>query len=159
MAKYEIKLDHIADVVAYVALPEAIGASGWGIRLFFAVVGENGYVKGENLNAKILPRGEDAALIRADNCFELNVRIVLQTDDNALIYASYGGISDMTEEEANSFLTGSLPPNLNLFTTPRFETAHENYQWLTRIQAVGRGSVEPEGDLFKVSYSWYALNA
>jgi hypothetical protein len=159
MSKYEIKLDHICEVVAYVSAPVPVGRSSWGTRLFFPVIGEDGYVNGPKLQAKIRPLGEDAALIRIDNCFELNVRIVLETNDNAMIYASYGGVIDMTQEEVNRFLGGELPPNLKLFTTPRFETGHENYQWLTRIQAVGRGSVEPEGDRFKVSYSWYGLTA
>ncbi len=52
---------------------------------------------------------------------------------------------------------GELPTRLKLYPTPRFETSHEKYQWLNRIQVVGRGSVEPEGDRFKVTYSWYAL--
>lgn len=159
MSKYEINLDHICDVVAYVSAPVPLGPSSWGTRLFFPVVGEDGYFNGPKLQGKIRPLGEDAALIRVDNCFELDVRIVLETDDNAMIYASYRGVIDMTEEEVNRFLGGELPPNLKLFTTPRFETAHENYRWLTRIQAVGRGTVEPEGDRFKVSYSWYAMTA
>ncbi len=158
MSKYEIKLDHICDVVAFVSAPAPIGSSSWGTRLFFPVIGEDGYVDGPKLQAKIRPLGEDAALIRFDNCFELNVRLVLETNDNALIYVTYKGVIDMSEDEANKFLAGELPPNLNLFTTPRFETANEKYQWLTRIQAVGRGSVEPEGDRFRVSYSWYALS-
>ncbi len=63
----------------------------------------------------------------------------------------------MTKEQVDRFLTGDLPKGLVLYTTPRFETSHEKYQWLTRVQVVGRGGVEQEGDRFKVTYSWYAL--
>jgi len=159
MSQYNITLDHICDVVAYVSPPVPIGPSSGGTRLFFPVVGEDGYVDGPKLKGKLLPVGEDAALIRADNCFELDVRIVIETEDKAMIYTTYRGIIDMTEDEVNNFLSGVPPSGLELYTTPRFETAHENYQWLTRIQTVGRGSVEPDGDRFKVSYSWYALTA
>ena len=159
MSQYKINLDHICDVVAYVSPPVPIGPSSRGTRLFFPVVGEDGYVDGPKLKGKLLPLGEDAALIRADNCFELDVRIVIETEDKAMIYTTYGGVIDMTEEEVNNFLSGELPSGLKLYTTPRFETAHENYQWLTRIQTVGRGSVDHAEGRFRASYSWYALTA
>jgi hypothetical protein len=75
-----------------------------------------------------------------------------------MIYSAYRGVVDMTEKQVKKLLSGELPLELELFTTPRFETAHENYQWLTRIQAVGKGSVEPAEERIKVSYSWYELS-
>lgn len=157
MAEYEMKLEHLCEVVAYVAAPILVGPSSWGVRGIHPVVG--GTVKGPKLNGKLQPVGADWALIRADNCIELDVRVVIETDDGALIHTYYAGIVDMTKEEVDKFLAGELPTGLRLYVTPRFETSHENYQWLTRIQAVGRGSVEPEGDGLKVTYSWYVLTA
>ena len=84
---------------------------------------------------------------------------VVETDDGAFIHTHYSGIVDMTKEQADQFRAGDLPKGLSLYTTPRFETSHEKYQWLPRIQVAGRGGVEPEGDRFKVTYSWYALTA
>ena len=63
----------------------------------------------------------------------------------------------MTKEQADGFLAGELPEGPSIFTTPRFETGHENYQWLTQVQVVGQGSAEPDGDRIKVAYSWYVL--
>lgn len=157
MAEYEMKLEPLCEVVAYVTAPIPVGPSSWGTRLIFPVV--EGTVKGPKLNAKFRPFGADWGLIRADNCFELDVRAVLETDDGAFIHTYYTGIIDMTKEQVDKFLAGELPTGLSLYVTPRFETSHEKYQWLTRIQAVGRGSVEPEGDRFKVTYSWYVLTA
>jgi len=157
MAEYEMKLEHLCEVVAYVAAPIPVGPSSWGVRMIFPVVG--GIVKGPMLNGKVRSFGADWGLLRADNCFELDVRAVIETDDGALIHTYYAGIINMTQEQANSFLAGKVPGGLRLYVTPRFETSHENYQWLTRIQVVGRGSVEPEGDRFKVTYSWYVLTA
>ncbi len=54
---------------------------------------------------------------------------------------NYNGIVDMTKEQVEKIMVGGLPHGLDFYVTPRFETSHENYQWLTRIQAVGRGSV------------------
>lgn len=63
----------------------------------------------------------------------------------------------MTKEQVDKIIVGELPHWLDFYITPRFETSNEKNQWLTRIQTIGRGSVEPEGDRLKVSYSWYVL--
>ncbi len=158
MPKYEMNLEHLAEVELYVTGPIPVGPSSWGTRLIFPVGGD-GTVKGPRLNGTLQSFGADWGLVRPDNCFELDVRIVIETDDGAFIHTDYRGLIDMTDEEVGQFLGGQLPTGLNLFTTPRFETSHENYQWLTRIQTVGRGSIEPDGDRVKVTYSWYALAA
>jgi len=158
MPKHEMRLEHLAEVEAYVAAPFPVGSSSWGTRLIFPVV-EAGTVTGERLNGKIHPFGADWGLVRADNNFELDVRILLETHDGAFIHTSYRGIVAMTKEQAAQFLAGELPKGLDLFTTPRFESGHEKYQWLTQVQVVGRGSVEPEGERVRVSYSWYILTA
>jgi hypothetical protein len=158
MAKYEIKLEPLCEVEAYVTAPIPVGPSSWGTRLIFPVVGE-GTVKGPKLNGNIRPFGADWGLIRADNCFDLDVRIVIETPDGAFIHTYYRGVVAMTKDQVDQFLVGELPKGLTIYTTPRFETSHEKYQWLTQIQVVGRGGVEKERDRFKVRYSWYALMA
>lgn len=155
MSEYEIKLEPLCEVVGYVTAPIPVGPSSWGTRLIFPVV--EGTITGPKINGKVRPFGGDWGLIRADNCFELDVRVVIDTDDGAIIHTYYTGIVDMTKEQVDRFLDGELPTGLSLYVTPRFETSHEKYQWLTRIQAVGRGGVEGEGDRFKVSYTWYVL--
>lgn len=155
MAEHELKLEHLCDVEAFVSPPMPVGPSSWGVRLIFPVI--SGAVKGEKLNAKVVGPGADWGLIRSDNCFELDVRVTLETDDGALIYVQYRGVVDMTENQVEQFLTGNLPQGLVLYTTPRFETSHQKYQWLNRVQAVARGGVTPAGDKVRVSYSWYVL--
>jgi len=155
MAGLEMKLEPLCEVEAYVTLPIPVGPSSWGMRLIAPVV--EGTVKGSKINGTIQPVGGDFALIRVDNCLEIDVRAVIATDDGAFIYTYYKGIVDMTAKQVQEFLGGTLPTGLIAYVTPRFETGHENYQWLTRIQAVGRGKFEPAGDRTKVIYSWYAL--
>jgi hypothetical protein len=159
MPKYGMNLDHIAEVEVFVTAPFPVGPSSWGTRLIFPVVGDDGTVKGPRINAKIHPFGADWGLIRADDCFDLDVRAVLETDDGAFIHTDYRGVVDMTKAQADQFRAGDLPAGLTLYTTPRFETSHEKYQWLTRTQVVARGGVEPVGDRVRVTYSWYALTA
>lgn len=155
MAEYKIKLEHLCEVEGYVTAPIPVGPSSWGTRLIFPVV--EGTVRGPKLNGKIRPFGADWGLMRPDNCYELDVRVIIETDDGAFIHTYYNGIIDMTKEQVEKFLGGELPEGLNFYLTPRFETSHEKYQWMTRIQAVGRGSAEMEVDRIKVNYSWYIL--
>jgi len=157
MARYEMRLEPLCEIVAYVSAPIPVGPSSWGIRMIAPIV--EGTVEGPRIKATFLPVGADFLLIRADNCLELDVRAALKTDDGAFIYAYYHGIVDLTEAQVQEFLAGRLPAGPELYVTPRFETGHPNYQWLARVQAVGRGSVEPAGDRIKVSYSWYILAA
>jgi hypothetical protein len=56
----------------------------------------------------------------------LDVKITLETDDGAIIHATYSG--------RLQFDTGAV------FATPLFATGDERYQWLTRIQAVAKGT-------------------
>ena len=157
MASYDIKLEPLCEVEAYVkAIP--VGPSSWGIRVVAPVV--EGTVEGPKIKGKLHPVGGDWGLIRADQCLELNVRALIETDDGAIIHTEYHGVADFGQEAVEAFLQrGEISEEVDLFVTPRFETSHETYRWLTRIQAVGRGSVEQEGDRFKVTYSLYALTA
>lgn len=87
MAKYEMKLEHLCEVVAYLTPPIPIGPSSWGVRLIFPIV--EGTVKGPRLKGKCQPFGADWGLIRGDNCLELDVRLVIETEDGALIHTYY----------------------------------------------------------------------
>ncbi|MEW5980127.1 MAG: DUF3237 domain-containing protein [Acidobacteriota bacterium] len=156
MPKYSISLEHLAELSALVGWPIAVGHSGRGVRLILPVI--EGSVTGEKLNGRVCPVGADWALIRADNCMELDVRALVETEDGAKIHISYTGIIDMTKEQVEQMMAGqALTPAPSTFTTPRFETGHEHYSWLNRIQAVGRGTAEPEEKGLRVCFSWYVL--
>ena len=155
MARYDVKLEPLCEVVAYVTPPIPVGPSSWGVRMVFPVI--EGTVEGSRIKGKLRPVGGDYLLARADNCLELDIRGVIETDDGAIIYTHYHGISELTEEQMKQFLAGELVEGSSLYVTPRFETGHEKYQWLTHVQAVGRGGAELEGDRLKVTYSWYVM--
>ena len=152
--KRGIMLRVVQGVANVIFMPFTVGG---GIRTIGPVVG--GTVKGPRLNGKIRPPGADWLLIRPDNCAELDVRIVIETDDGANILVFYAGMSALTQEQVDGFLAGEVPEGVDIYVAVRFETGHEDYQWLTRLQAVGRGSIEPDVDGIKVTYSWYALAA
>ena len=155
MPKYELSLPLLCEVTVYDDLPIAVGASSWGTRSIAPVLG--GTVVGPRLNGTIRSFGADWGIVRADDCFELDVRLLIDTDDGALIHAYYRGLVPMTPEETEQFLSGTIPDGLDFFVTPRFETGDERYSWLTRLLAVGRGGVVVEEDRLLVTYTWYEL--
>ena len=70
----------------------------------------------------------------------LDVRFTLKTDDGAYIYVEYSGRAEME--------TGQIA------TAPTFQTSHEKYLWLNRVQAVAAGVVDDTGLL---TYSLYEV--
>jgi len=157
MPLFKPELEYIADLVGYVTMPVPIGPAAWGTRLIFPIV--RGTVEGPKMKGIARPFGADWAIIRADNCLELDVRLIVETDDGALIHVEYRGVIDMTQEQVEQLLSGQAVEGLKVHTAPRFETAHPDYVWLNRIQAVGCGSAEVVGEELKVMYSWYALRS
>jgi len=70
----------------------------------------------------------------------LDVRFTLKTEDGAYIYVEYSGRAEME--------TGQIA------TAPTFQTSHEKYLWLNRVQAVAAGVVDATGLL---TYSLYEV--
>ena len=70
----------------------------------------------------------------------LDVRMTLKTDDDAFIYVEYQGRANMQ--------SGVIA------TAPTFQTSHEKYFWLNRIQAVAAGQLDSDG---KLVYSLYEV--
>jgi len=157
MPLYHPKLEFICDVEAYVTMDLPIGPAAWGTRLICPVV--RGTVEGPKIKGVVRPFGADWALLRTDNCIELDVRLVVETDSGSLIHVEYRGVVDLTQEQVNQLLSGRPAEDMKIYTAPRFETSDPNYDWLNRIQAVGCGSNEVVGEELKVMYSWYALRS
>lgn len=155
MSKHELRLEPLCEVLVYDSLPIGVGPSSWGIRLIAPVL--EGTVTGPRLQGEIRQFGADWGVIRADGCLDLDVRLLIDTNDGAIIHTTYRGIAPMSKGQVEEFLSGAIPEGLTFYVTPRFETSHEDYQWLTRVQAVGCGAAELDGDRLKVTYSWYTL--
>jgi hypothetical protein len=115
---------------------EVIGAVAVGTRVVYPIVG--GSFEGPRLRGKVLPGGGDWTLLRPDGVLELDMRITLQTDDEALIYVTLTGIRHDTAAA------------LYFRTTPRFETASDKYVFLNRLLAVGTGESSPGGPVHRI---------
>ena len=111
---------------------QKLGTVPHGIRSIVPVTG--GDFEGPRLRGKVLPGGGDWLLLRPDGVLELDLRITLETDDQALIYMTFQGLRH-----------GSY-----FRTLPRFETSSESYAFLNRIMCVGVGEARPDGAVHRI---------
>ncbi len=107
------------------------------------VIGEvtGARVEGERLNASM--KGSAAAdwlRISPEGYGTLDVKITLETDDGAIVHATYTG--------------RLLFDTMAVYATPLFHTGDERYAWLNRIQAVAKGAFQADGTLI---YEMYEL--
>jgi hypothetical protein len=81
----------------------------------------------------------------------VDVRLVIQTDDNQIIYASYNGVQQCSRVGTEKLLNNELVKNdeCYLITAPTFETSSEKYSWLNAIQTVGKMIELQRGDHIK----------
>lgn len=154
----ELKTEYLFDAHLTVVPPSEymmVGNGGGGIRCIIPISG--GIIQGPKIKGSVRPFGADWILIRSDNTFIVDVRLVIETDDSALIHMEYDGILDLSEEEMNKIMDGEFPPVAWAHTTPRFETGHEKYLWLNKLRAAAIGKLVSEKDDLYVDYSVYAL--
>jgi Protein of unknown function (DUF3237) len=128
-----------------------LGATPLGSRRIVPVSG--GSFEGARLRGVVLPHaGSDWLLQRADGSFQQDVRVTLQTDDEALIGMSYRGVRHASPEVSARLARGERvdPGEYYLRTAPFFETSAPRYAWLNDIVAIGIGERKPDGVVYQV---------
>jgi hypothetical protein len=65
----------------------------------------------------------------------LDVRVLLETDDGALVFVTYRGRIDLS----------AGPDAATSYAAPLFDTGDERYLWLNSIQAVAKGTLSDGG--------------
>jgi len=99
---------------------------GVGNRMIFEL--EDGHMEGERIRAKLSGQANaDWLTTDAYGIGNLDVRMLVETDDGALVFIQYLGKVDFNT------------PGAAIYATPRFETSDERYLWLNGIQAVAKG--------------------
>lgn len=88
-----------------------------------------GTFEGPKLKGKVLGPGGDWTTRRPDGVTILDVRTILQTDDDQRIYTAYRGVVYRPQQQP--------APPAYWRITPIFETTAAKYDWLNRIVAVG----------------------
>ena len=99
--------------------------------------------------------GLSAGVALAVKALKPDVRVLLKTDDDALILLTYRGVRHGPDAVMARIAAGEAvaPEEYYLRTVLQFETASETYDWLNRILAVGVGRREPNGvtyDVFEI---------
>jgi Protein of unknown function (DUF3237) len=100
----------------------------------------SGWVDGPRIKGKILPPSGDWMRTLASGVTRLDVRLVVQTDDNQIVYVSYNGIQQCPKENVDKLVNGELlkAEDCYFIVAPTFETSSERYSWLNSVQAVGK---------------------
>ena len=114
-----------------------------------------GTFEGPKLRGTVVAGGVDMKTIRSDGAVIPNVRLVLETDDKALIFMHYTGIRCGSPEVMARIAAGEAvdPSEYYHRNTPYFETSAAKYAWLNRIVSVGYGwrSADRAGyDVFQI---------
>ncbi len=134
----QLPVDHLFTMRLQLSPYSVIPDGPHGSRVFCAILG--GTAVGSRLNATVRPGGADWVTLRASGVSRLDVRLLLEADDGALILMEYGGIYNRA---------GASGPR----SAPLFHASDPRYSWLNDVQAVGIGT--PAEDA--VTYEVYAL--
>lgn len=147
----ELKSRHLFTMSIKLHPIQELGDTPSGNRRVVPVSG--GDFSGDRLRGEILPQaGSDLLLGRADESFQLDVRMVLRTDDGALILMTYRGVRHASRDVNARIARGEpvAPSEYYLRTTPSFETSSPKYAWLNKIVSVGIGERRPDGVIYEV---------
>jgi Protein of unknown function (DUF3237) len=129
---------------------QVLGATRGAFRRIGVVPG--GSFEGDRLSGVVLEGGSDWQTVRSDGATTLDVRLVLKTTDNSLVGMTYQGIRHGPSDIIARIDKGdAVDPALYYFrTSPKFETASEQYDWMNRITAVGLGYRTAAGVIYSI---------
>ena len=102
-----------------------------------------------------MPGGGGWSLIRRDEVLEVDVRLILETDDKHQIYMTWKGLRHGPKEVMERLYRGEIvEPGAYYFRlTPYFETSSEKYGWMNGICSIANGSLGANArtlDVFQV---------
>ena len=125
----ELTLVALGTMVVELRPPQVLADTPGGTRMIFEVA--SGTVEGDRLRAEVVGTANaDWLVVGSDGTGTLDVRVLLQTHDGALVFVQYNGRVDTTAAAAP------------IYTSPRFDTGDERYAWLNRLQAVAKGGLD-----------------
>jgi len=146
----EIRTQPLFVITLAVAEMQPVGPAPGGDRRIGVIAG--GSFEGARLRGTILPGGTDWIILRPDGALSLDVRLVLKTDDGALIAMTYKGLRHGPADVIARLNKGEpVDPEKYYFRTAiLFETASPKYDWINRVIGIGTGRRPPEGPVYEV---------
>ena len=151
LAAQELKSSHLFTITEKLSPILEVGDTPAGGRRVFTLSG--GQFAGDRLRGEVLPQASsDLLLVRGDGSFQLDARLVLRTDDGALIVMTYHGLRCASPEVNARIARGErvAPSDYYLRTTPFFETSSPKYAWLNKIVSVGIGERQADAVTYEV---------
>jgi hypothetical protein len=127
-----------------------VGATPGAYRRVGVVSG--GSFEGERLSGAVLDGASDWQTVRNDGSTTLNVRLVLKTEDGALIGMTYQGLRHGPPDIIARIEKGEVvdPASYYFRINPLFETGAAKYDWINRVIAVGIGHRFADGPVYSV---------
>ena len=99
---------------------------------------------GDRLKAKMKGKaGADWLAIDAAGIATFDIRMLLETDDEALVYLRYEGKADWSEGMGKG----------SIYVQAWFESGDERYGWINMVPVVGKGVVRDGG----VAYDFFEM--
>lgn len=136
----------LCSAVLELAAPISVGIGPSGSRTVGAITSVS--VSGARLKATLASPASADWLTRTGPFGVIDARLLLRTDDDALIYVSYGGRLDVSNPAAG----------MVAYVAPVFETSDERYAWLNGVQAVGKGVFGKSGSVTTITYELFEVS-
>jgi hypothetical protein len=147
----ELKSRHLFTITMTLPPTLELGDTPVGQRRVFTV--SDGQFAGDQLRGEVLPQASsDLLLVRTDGSSQQDVRLILRTDDGALILMTYRGVRHASPEVSARIARGEqvAPTDYYLRTAPFFETSSPKYAWLNQIVSVAVGERLADGVRYEV---------
>ena len=147
----ELKSRHLFSITMKLPPILELGDTPAGNRRIFTVSG--GEFAGERVWGEVLPlASSDLFLVRKDGSSQQDVRLILRTDDGALILMTYRGVRHASPEVNAQIARGEpvAPSDYYLRTAPFFETSSSKYAWLNKIVRVAVGERLTDGVKYEI---------
>jgi len=147
----ELKSRHLFTISMKLLPTLEMGDTPAGKRHVFTVA--SGEFTGERLQGEVLSQGgSDLLLVRADGSSQQDVRLILRTDDGALVLMTYRGIRHASKEVNDRITRGEAvaASDYYLRTVPFFETSSPKHDWLNKVVCVAVGERRPDGVSYEV---------
>jgi hypothetical protein len=127
-----------------------VGPTPGGYRRTGIVYG--GRFEGQRLSGEVLDGGSDWQTVRGDGATTLDVRLILKTEDGALINMTYRGIRCGPVDVMQRMEKGEVVDAASYYfrSNPLFETSATKYDWINRVVAIGVGHRRADGPVYSI---------
>jgi len=111
-----------------------------------------GFFEGDRLSGKVLDGGSDWQTVRHDGSVTLNVKLVLRTNDNALVSMMYQGVRHGPADVIARLENGETvdPRSYYFRINTSFQTSAPQYDWVNHVIGLGIGHRLADGPIYSI---------